>query len=869
MPRFQPGPTTQKRAWSLIEALVLAKVSFEAKAVVQGVKLEYINWTPGSKSAPQIRVKAQLTELSKLTKSKLDGEQIREIISLYLGEKFLGILEDKRGIKHGKGSENWHFILTLWSTDLEENCKQFNGAWQRRKSGDAEESVSLDLLEPAQNLQDNDSDIDDLVREVRSRCCDKILHLYSKIQLLNRQRIDVDKLYVDVYVLEKLASESYATIPDLLKGSDLRDGLARLGLGKREKRSPGFEIAAHRPRLMVLGKPGSGKTTFLRHVAIACCKGEFLADHIPILIELRDINPSEFNLINYIYQEFDLANEEQIKHFLKQGKLLILLDGLDEVPRQFIRNIQDHIRDFSGRYYRSRFILTCRTQTTEYTLPRFDYVEVADFNLEQAEIFSRNWFSALAETSEQETNLTVQFMAKLRLPQNKPTADLAVTPILLSLTCSVFNDLKDLPSKRSDLYEYGLNWLLEKWDTTRGVTREVGSEVYRKLSPGEKQELLSYIAARKFEQEQYVLFEQSEIQGYLSEYLGISIEDSQAVLKAIEEQHGLLLERAKGIYSFSHLTFQEYLAAKWFVKNADWQDLVNNHITEKNWREIFLLTVQMLLQDTDSMLQLIKKKVDRLVASDHKLQQFLTWINQKSLSVEAPYKLTAVRAFYLTLSFDLHSGSSLNVAVNLLGFDLAYALGFWFSISLIAPPNLDRAPDLDLDFNLWRALNSAFDLNYDIDIDLAVTIDLSLETLNYDLAIDLALNRFRQLDRALTDALTSTHVSDSELQQSLQQLKDQLPEPEGNRELFWQWRQANGKAWTEQLRAVIVQHRNIGYDWQFNDQHKQLLRQYYDANKLIVDCLNSGCVVEAEVRKEIEERLLLPIAEIDKFQQQM
>jgi predicted NACHT family NTPase len=129
---------------------------------------------------------------------------------------------------------------------------------------------------------------------------------------LNPQQIDVDKLYVDVYVLEKLARESYATIPDLLQGSDLRDGFDRLGLGKREKRSPGFEVAAQYPRLMILGKPGSGKSTFLRHLAVACCKSEFQADHIPILVELRDIkDASRFDLLNKIDKEFGLANQAQ------------------------------------------------------------------------------------------------------------------------------------------------------------------------------------------------------------------------------------------------------------------------------------------------------------------------------------------------------------------------------------------------------------------------------------------------------------------------------------------------------------------------------------------------------------------------------
>jgi predicted NACHT family NTPase len=281
------------------------------------------------------------------------------------------------------------------------------------------------------------------------------------------------------------------------------------------------------------------------------------------LIELRFIkDASQFNLLNIIHREFGLAEQGQTEQILNQDKVLILLDALDEVDGQSRREIQDHIYEFSQQYYKNRFILTCRTQTTEYTLPTFDYVEVADFNSEQVEIFARNCFAALAETHEQAAELTVQLLEKLRLPENKPTAELVITPILLSLVCGVFNDLKDLPPKRSVLYEQGINLLLEKWDEKRGVRRELGSEAYRKLSVGEKKKLLGYLAARKFEQEQYVLFEQGELLGYIAEYLRISTEDSEAVLDAVAAQHGLLIERAHGFWSFSHLTFQEYFTAQ-------------------------------------------------------------------------------------------------------------------------------------------------------------------------------------------------------------------------------------------------------------------------------------------------------------------
>jgi len=630
--------------------------------------------------------------------------------------------------------------------------------------------------------QDNGCEIDTLVQQVRSRCCDKVQNLYSKIRLLNRQQIEVDKLYVDVYVLEKLASESYATIPDLLKGSDLRDGFERLGLGKREKRSPGFDVAAKYSRLMVLGKPGSGKSTFLRHLAVACCKGEFQADHIPILVELRDIkDASHFDLLNKIHKEFGLGNQAQTEQILNQGNVLILLDGLDEVPGQSRRDVQDHIYEFSQQYYNNRFILTCRTQTTEYTLSTFDYVEIAEFKPEQVEIFAKNWFAALAETPKQGAELTVKFLDKLRLPENQQTAELAVTPILLSLTCWVFNGLKDLPPKRSDLYERGINMLLKKWDEKRGVRRELGSEAYRKLSVGEKKKLLSYIAARKFEQEQYILFEQGELQGYIAEYLGISTEDSETVLDAVAAQHGLLIERAQGFWSFSHLTFQEYFTAKWFCDRTDWQCLVG-YISEKHWQQVFLLVVEV-SKNTNDLLLCMKPQVDSIIVGHDKFEKLLIWISKKCSSVNVSYKLAALRAFY---------------------FALARSLNHQFT----------------LDLSHQKSLASFFDDNLALAIDQSLTHDYKL-AYNYAFSPELSLD-YDLAHGYLPSPYTSLNCS-PELQSSLKKLQDQFPYHLEDEDLFNDWWQANGSNWTRRLIYVMIQHRNIGHNCQFNEEEKKLL----------------------------------------------
>jgi predicted NACHT family NTPase len=58
--------------------------------------------------------------------------------------------------------------------------------------------------------------------------------------------------------------------------------------------------------------------------------------------------------------------------------------------------------------------------------------------------------------------------------------------------------------------------------------------------------------------------------------------------------------------------------------------------------------------------------------------------------------------------------------------------------------------------------------------------------------------------------------------------------------------------------------RNIGHDWQLTEEQNKLLQKYGDANKLLVNCLNSHCHISSKVKQEIEDTLLLSIVEIEK-----
>lgn len=601
----------------------------------------------------------------------------------------------------------------------------------------------------------------------------------------------------------------------------------------------GLEAVQHHSKLMVLGKPGAGKTTFLKYLAMQCIEGQFQVNRVPLFITLKDFAeaPKQLYVLEYIAQQLSSCGVRdatiRAEQLLRQGRALMLLDGLDEVREEDTKRVLKQIEDFSAQFHTNQVVITCRIAAKDYTFERFTEVEVADFDKEQIAIFAQNWFR-LSDPVKAE-----RFIQKLE--ENEPIQELAASPLLLTLLCLVFGETADFPINRSELYKEGLDVLLKKWDAKRNIERD---QVYKNLSVQRKEDLLSQIALITFEQKDY-FFKQKIVGAYIADFIrnlrdadpdpeALKL-DSEAVLKSIEAQHGLLVERAKGIYSFSHLTFHEYFAAREIVANSAYKSLVE-HITETRWREVFLLTVGM-MRNADNLLWLMKQKIDNLAASDAKIQIFLDWLDQKTQLVKAHYKPVSIRAFYLSMSIKF-------------AYDYSFA------------KNIEPALRLE-----------PFNNQLDIDRHLSVSLDLAcMGSVN-------CLSHFARIPNLAFDI-------DIPLWRSLLELKEELPyyakswlkSELRSTDVFYfgspryvvreeklnYWLIGSAQKWIEQLRTIMIEHRNIGHDWQFSTTQKHILRQYYDANRLLVDCLNSDCYVSREVRQEIEETLLLPMSEIEK-----
>ena len=229
--------------------------------------------------------------------------------------------------------------------------------------------------------------------ELEERYKSRLLEEHSTTKLLgNPKEIRLDQIYTDVYVLDQVSAFRRLDVEDLKKQQ-----FNRTGLPDYDIRKPLLTIAKQSRRLYILGKPGAGKSTFLKTVVRLSCDGRL--NKTAIFVPLKRWSDGEKSLEEFIAGEFAICEFPDaqifIKEMLQSGGAIVLFDGLDEVSNTGTkrRGAIESLTDFSRRYSNTQILLTCRTAATEYSFDKFTYVEIADFTREQQESFISKWYA--------------------------------------------------------------------------------------------------------------------------------------------------------------------------------------------------------------------------------------------------------------------------------------------------------------------------------------------------------------------------------------------------------------------------------------------------------------------------------------------
>ena len=676
-----------------------------------------------------------------------------------------------------------------------------------------------------------EANLDDLVAKLRSQVRPSIQEQCGTMRILDMSHpVEINDIYTNVNILEKITGRRHKRLEQLSSECESED-FERFGLGNvEEEKISGLEAVKRYQKLIILGKPGAGKTTFLKHLAVQCLQGNFEVVRVPIFVNLKSFAESanEPSLLKYIAEEVasytptvDLK-ETYIQDFatvLQVGRGLILLDGLDEVRSEDSERLIKEIKEFSQQFRHNHFAITCRIAAWEYTFEKFTEVEVADFDRTQVKAFARQWFK--------NKQVSVEVFWR-HLSENSRLEQLTASPLLLTLVCLAFEESGYFPDSRSELYKEGIDALLKKWDAKRGIQRD---RVYKKLSQQRKEDLLSQLALTTFKQKIY-FFKQLYAEQFIADYIRnlphansepeeLQL-DSEAILKSIEAQHGLLIERAKGIYSFSHLTFHEYFCAREIVFNssslaASLKELMS-HVSDRRWREVFLLTAE-ILRDASLLLLPMKQYLDNLAKSSPDLAQFLQVISDRALELDLEIKPAALRAFYYDVDFEIDENRT--VALK-----------------------LDRRANYLVSASFFTRVLEGIDLSEGIKISQQYDADVLQPTEQ----IVAAKSANRVMAIAIEIALNSEKLAQSERQKLSALTQKQITNDD-----------ENTKEIADRARSSAKARHHIGHNETLTPQEQKLRRDYYYVAKLLVDCLYSdGCMLNPQHRREINDNLFLP-----------
>ncbi|MBN1262557.1 MAG: SUMF1/EgtB/PvdO family nonheme iron enzyme [Anaerolineae bacterium] len=394
------------------------------------------------------------------------------------------------------------------------------------------------------------------------------------------------------------------------------------------------EALASAPRLVVLGDPGSGKTTLLRYLALRYARdlaegseevparlGLPEAGRLPVLIPLRKLGAYLKthravddgadghallleHLLAMLKAERIALAPEFFDPYLKSGQAVMLFDGLDEIADPNLRRrVSRMVEAFTAAYPTCRYVVTSRIvgYTGAARLGEaYTTATVRDFNNDDIAHFLQNWHLAVAvgqmDAGESARTYAAQQTRQLlaAIQGNERIRDLAINPLLLTVIALVHRDQVKLPDRRAELYGEAVDVLLGKWDEAKGA-QELPVLPDRGFETGDKRLLLQQVALAMHEAKQKEL-PVEELRRVLATQFKRIVSDETVVtravdrfLKVIEERTGLLVARGEGVYGFSHLTFQEYLAALAAAARDDYVAYTLQRCGDPWWREVILL----------------------------------------------------------------------------------------------------------------------------------------------------------------------------------------------------------------------------------------------------------------------------------------
>ncbi|MBW4569499.1 MAG: trypsin-like peptidase domain-containing protein [Tolypothrix carrinoi HA7290-LM1] len=440
------------------------------------------------------------------------------------------------------------------------------------------------------------------------------------------------------------------------------------------------EAKKENQKIMLLADPGMGKSTLLRMEAGLIAREEkekLLRDLspnpspcrggeqdtslptreggvndviFPLFLRLSDLDEAEGEIIDAIpriierdYPKIAKSIKYLLSDKLNNGKCLLLLDALDEVPQKHRLRLKEKLNRFLRNY---SCPIICTSRIVGYGGAFVDgakEVEIVPFSQKQTEAYIQIWFKNAAGYIEDDSVSAKGLIDEI---QNKPQiAGLAQNPLLLSLLCSLYQTKGlTLPARRAQVYEKAVDYMLSQW---RNDNNRLSSE-----NVIAKKKLLAELAY-KFSSDGKEVFSRDELHNRIETYLNkqeirdLRNNTTEELIKELSEADGIIqkLSREGEQYLFLHRTFQEYFTAYYLnqaIKNnpRDGIGLARELFWEYDFHETLtllaslmenpMLLIEALFKEKDDIFQTLLLLAGRCIVEVQQNKEASRGISQNS-----------------------------------------------------------------------------------------------------------------------------------------------------------------------------------------------------------------------------------------------
>ncbi|MGD9101241.1 MAG: SUMF1/EgtB/PvdO family nonheme iron enzyme, partial [Anaerolineae bacterium] len=450
--------------------------------------------------------------------------------------------------------------------------------------------------------------------------------------------VDIETVFVPLRMSDPEAARREARLARRMERFDrLPDELAQAA---RPLTLP--EVLNKYDCFLLRGKPGCGKTTLLRHVALAFARGEQKEKlgwdgpaPLPLLVPLRNfgaflkrragryVGPQPRALLEYLEDYLQSAlvrfSPDFLTRRLNQGQCLLLLDALDEASgvlddggdlrAAVARQVSSFIRHYAPRG--NRFALSSRPRayrdegTMRQALPQPQVCDVFDLDADGYRQLIANLLVVL--TGDPATGRAEADDLVARIAPNRHLSDLAGNPLLCTTLVLVYKYRgRKLPERRVDVLHEIVTLLLGRWEEER---REVTSpgELARlgTTASGTEQAIqfrrraLEALAWRMQEENAPEMRAAEAVQTLARFYCDEERTDqaqaerwARDFLEVAHERSGLFIAVDEGLHAFAHQAFREYLAATRLVNAGETylvETVLRHAPTPDEWWEQALL----------------------------------------------------------------------------------------------------------------------------------------------------------------------------------------------------------------------------------------------------------------------------------------